>query len=39
MRKKGYLEIKLKENKTISNMSHMFCRGIGKYLIYLNGIQ
>ena len=28
MRKKGYLEIKLKENKTISNMSHMFCRGI-----------
>ena len=28
MRKKGYLEIKLKENKIISNMSHMFCRGI-----------
>ena len=28
MRKKGYLEIKLKENKTIYNMSHMFCRGI-----------
>ena len=28
MRKKGYLEIKLKGNKTITNMSHMFCRGI-----------
>jgi len=28
MRKKGYLQIKLKENKTITNMSHMFCRGI-----------
>ena len=28
MRKIGNLEIKLKENKTITNMSHMFCRGI-----------
>ena len=28
MRKTGYLEIQLKETKTITNMSHMFCRGI-----------
>ena len=28
IRKKGYLEIQLKEIKTITNMSHMFCRGI-----------
>ena len=28
MRKKEYLEIQLKEINTITNMSHMFCRGI-----------
>ena len=28
MRENGYLEIKLKEKKTVINMSHMFCRGI-----------
>jgi len=28
MKKDGYLEIKLKEKNTITNMSHMFCRGI-----------
>ena len=28
VKKKGILEIKLKETKTITNMSHMFCRGI-----------
>ena len=28
MKKNGYLEIKLKEKSTITNMSHMFCRGI-----------
>ena len=28
MKSKGYLEIQLREIKTITNMSHMFCRGI-----------
>ena len=28
MKKNGYLEIKLIEKNTITNMSHMFCRGI-----------
>ena len=28
MKKNGYLEIRLKEKNTITNMSHMFCRGI-----------
>ena len=28
MRRSGYLEIQLNEIKTVTNMSHMFCRGI-----------
>ena len=28
LRKRKYLEIQLKEVKTITNMSHMFCRGV-----------